>query len=84
MIKDSLIMQYNLRNVICWYFTGNKESTPLLIKLELVLLSRHAQERTPHHPQTLRPPYDYAPSIHVPPPPPVPQQPRYLAEGTDW
>ncbi|KAI4894669.1 hypothetical protein NFI96_015584 [Prochilodus magdalenae] len=46
--------------------------------------SRHAQERTPHHPQTLRPPYEYAPSIHVPPPPPVPQQPRYLAEGTDW
>ncbi|XP_026855572.1 E3 ubiquitin-protein ligase RNF165 isoform X1 [Electrophorus electricus] len=47
--------------------------------------SRHTQDRTAHHPQTLRAPYEYAPSIHVPPPPPpAPQQPRYLAEGTDW
>ncbi|XP_028852692.1 E3 ubiquitin-protein ligase RNF165 isoform X2 [Denticeps clupeoides] len=44
--------------------------------------SRHAQERPPHHPQALRTGYDYATSIHVPPP--VTQQPRYLAEGTDW
>ncbi|XP_051950965.1 E3 ubiquitin-protein ligase RNF165-like isoform X2 [Xyrauchen texanus] len=43
--------------------------------------SRHAQDRPLHHAQTLRPPYEYPPSIHVPP---VPQQPRYLAEGTDW
>ncbi|KAK3565261.1 hypothetical protein QTP86_001676 [Hemibagrus guttatus] len=50
----------------------------------LVLSSRHAQERTAHHPQAIRAPYEYTPSIHVPPPPPVPQQPRYLAEGTDW
>lgn len=46
--------------------------------------SRHAPDRTLPHPQTLRPPYEYPPSIHIPPPPPVPQQPRYLAEGTDW
>ncbi|KAI2661944.1 E3 ubiquitin-protein ligase RNF165 [Labeo rohita] len=45
---------------------------------------RHAPDRTLPHPQTLRPPYEYPPSIHIPPPPPVPQQPRYLAEGTDW
>ncbi|KTG35957.1 hypothetical protein cypCar_00045605 [Cyprinus carpio] len=42
---------------------------------------RHAPDRTLPHPQTLRPPYEYPPSIHIPPPP---QQPRYLAEGTDW
>lgn len=46
---------------------------------------RHAQDRALHHPQTLRPPYDYPPSLHVPPPAGIPQQPqRYLAEGTDW
>ncbi|KAA0714491.1 E3 ubiquitin-protein ligase RNF165 [Triplophysa tibetana] len=46
---------------------------------------RHAQDRPLHHPQTLRPPYDYPPSLHVPPPAGLPHQPqRYLAEGTDW
>ncbi|XP_056097923.1 E3 ubiquitin-protein ligase RNF165 isoform X2 [Rhinichthys klamathensis goyatoka] len=43
---------------------------------------RHASDRTLPHPQTLRPPYDYPQSFHIPAP--VPQQPRYLAEGTDW
>ncbi|XP_031426947.1 E3 ubiquitin-protein ligase RNF165 isoform X1 [Clupea harengus] len=44
--------------------------------------TRHAQERAPHHPQPLRTGYDYTPSLHVPQP--MTQQPRYLAEGTDW
>ncbi len=52
--------------------------------LVVISPSRHASDRTLPHPQTLRPPYEYPTSIHIPPPPPVPQQPRYLAEGTDW
>ncbi|XP_030624524.1 E3 ubiquitin-protein ligase RNF165 isoform X2 [Chanos chanos] len=43
---------------------------------------RHTQDRSSHHPQTLRPGYEYAPPMHVPQP--VTQPPRYLAEGTDW
>nr|XP_023678719.1 E3 ubiquitin-protein ligase RNF165 isoform X1 [Paramormyrops kingsleyae] len=44
--------------------------------------SRRTQERVPLHPHRLRSSYEYAPSLHVPQP--IPQQPRYLAEGTDW
>ncbi|XP_018592142.2 E3 ubiquitin-protein ligase RNF165 isoform X1 [Scleropages formosus] len=44
--------------------------------------SRRTQERVPIHPHRLRSGYDYAPSLHVPQP--MAQQPRYLAEGTDW
>ncbi|XP_006627171.1 E3 ubiquitin-protein ligase ARK2C isoform X2 [Lepisosteus oculatus] len=44
--------------------------------------SRRTQERVPLHPHRLRSGYDYAPSLHVPQP--IGQQPRYLAEGTDW
>ncbi|XP_059894338.1 E3 ubiquitin-protein ligase ARK2C-like [Gadus macrocephalus] len=43
---------------------------------------RRAQERVPLIHQRLRPGYEYAPGLHVPQP--VGQQPRYLAEGTDW
>ncbi|KAL4660899.1 RING finger protein 165-like [Arapaima gigas] len=43
---------------------------------------RRTQERVPLHPPWLRSGYDYSPSIHVPQA--MVQQPRYLAEGTDW
>ncbi|CAB1318864.1 unnamed protein product, partial [Coregonus sp. 'balchen'] len=39
-------------------------------------------ERVPLNPHRLRSGYDYSPPIHVPQP--ISQQPRYLAEGTDW
>ncbi|XP_076005534.1 E3 ubiquitin-protein ligase ARK2C isoform X2 [Genypterus blacodes] len=45
--------------------------------------SRRTPERVPHQPHRLRPGYEFAPPLHVPPQPVV-QQPRYLAEGTDW
>lgn len=45
--------------------------------------SRRTPERVPHQPHRLRPGYEFAPPLHVPPQPMV-QQPRYLAEGTDW
>ncbi|KAI1900277.1 hypothetical protein AGOR_G00048330 [Albula goreensis] len=44
--------------------------------------SRRAQERVPLHPHRLRSGYEYVPSMHLPQP--ITQQPRYLAEGTDW
>ncbi|KTF76003.1 hypothetical protein cypCar_00038065, partial [Cyprinus carpio] len=43
---------------------------------------RRTQERVPLNTHRLRPGYEYAPPLHVPQP--IPQQPRYLAEGTDW
>ncbi|KAG7481430.1 hypothetical protein MATL_G00066730 [Megalops atlanticus] len=43
---------------------------------------RRTQERIPLHPHRLRSGYDYIPSLHLPQP--IAQQPRYLAEGTDW
>ncbi|CAL8318269.1 unnamed protein product [Lota lota] len=43
---------------------------------------RRAQERVPLIPQRLRSGYEYSPALHVPQP--MGQQPRYLAEGTDW
>ncbi|XP_030624541.1 E3 ubiquitin-protein ligase RNF165 isoform X4 [Chanos chanos] len=52
-----------------------------LIQQQL-LEAQHTQDRSSHHPQTLRPGYEYAPPMHVPQP--VTQPPRYLAEGTDW
>ncbi|MEQ2174131.1 hypothetical protein GOODEAATRI_004610 [Goodea atripinnis] len=45
--------------------------------------SRRTPERVPHQPHRLRPGYEFGPPLHVPPQPVV-QQPRYLAEGTDW
>ncbi|KAL2092880.1 hypothetical protein ACEWY4_012678 [Coilia grayii] len=44
--------------------------------------TRHTQDRAPHPPQPLRTGYDYTAPLHVPQP--MTQQPRYLAEGTDW
>ncbi|XP_045080887.1 E3 ubiquitin-protein ligase RNF165-like isoform X2 [Coregonus clupeaformis] len=44
--------------------------------------SRRTLERVPLNPHRLRSGYDYSPPIHVPQP--ISQQPRYLAEGTDW
>ncbi|MGH0156163.1 UNVERIFIED_CONTAM: hypothetical protein FKN15_047647 [Acipenser sinensis] len=43
---------------------------------------RRIQDRVPMHPHRLRSGYDYPPNLHVPQP--MGQQPRYLAEGTDW
>lgn len=43
---------------------------------------RRSQERIPLNPHRLRPGYEYSAPLHVPQP--VSQQPRYLAEGTDW
>ncbi|MGH0148595.1 UNVERIFIED_CONTAM: hypothetical protein FKN15_013190 [Acipenser sinensis] len=43
---------------------------------------RRIQDRVPIHPHRLRSGYDYPPNLHVPQP--MGQQPRYLAEGTDW
>ncbi|XP_036444316.1 E3 ubiquitin-protein ligase RNF165 isoform X3 [Colossoma macropomum] len=40
------------------------------------------QERVPLNTHRLRQGYDYSPPLHVPQP--ITQQPRYLAEGTDW
>ncbi|KAL0979114.1 hypothetical protein UPYG_G00180890 [Umbra pygmaea] len=45
--------------------------------------SRRTPERMPHQPHRLRPGYEFAPALHIPSHP-VAQQPRYLAEGTDW
>ncbi|XP_023858190.1 E3 ubiquitin-protein ligase ARK2C isoform X1 [Salvelinus sp. IW2-2015] len=45
--------------------------------------SRRTPERMPHQPHRLRLGYEFVPALHVPPQP-VGQQPRYLAEGTDW
>ncbi|XP_077593856.1 E3 ubiquitin-protein ligase ARK2C isoform X3 [Stigmatopora nigra] len=44
--------------------------------------SRRTQERVPLNPHRLRSGYEYSPALHAPHP--VTQQPRYLAEGTDW
>ncbi|KAM9735195.1 LOW QUALITY PROTEIN: E3 ubiquitin-protein ligase ARK2C-like [Menidia menidia] len=44
--------------------------------------SRRTQDRAPLTPHRLRSGYEYPPALHVAPP--VSQQPRYLAEGTDW
>ncbi|XP_045063977.1 E3 ubiquitin-protein ligase RNF165-like isoform X2 [Coregonus clupeaformis] len=44
--------------------------------------SRRTPERVPLNPHRLRSGYDYSPPLHVPQP--ISQQPRYLAEGTDW
>ncbi|KAM7368821.1 hypothetical protein PAMP_013128 [Pampus punctatissimus] len=44
--------------------------------------SRRTQERIPLNPHRLRSGYEYSPPLHVPQP--MTQQPRYLAEGTDW
>ncbi|KAK2888143.1 E3 ubiquitin-protein ligase ARK2C isoform X1 [Channa argus] len=44
--------------------------------------SRRTQERIPLTPHRLRSGYEYSPPLHVPQP--MTQQPRYLAEGTDW
>ncbi|XP_039606554.1 E3 ubiquitin-protein ligase RNF165 isoform X1 [Polypterus senegalus] len=43
---------------------------------------RRTQERVPLQPHRLRSGYDYGPTLHVPQT--MGQQPRYLAEGTDW
>lgn len=48
----------------------------------LIFFSRRTQERVPLNTHRLRPGYDYSPPIHIPQP--ITQQPRYLAEGTDW
>lgn len=57
---------------------------PRILSNDLVIcLSRRTPERVPHQPHRLRPGYEFAPPLHVPPQPVV-QQPRYLAEGTDW
>ncbi|XP_071394621.1 E3 ubiquitin-protein ligase ARK2C isoform X4 [Centroberyx affinis] len=48
-----------------------------------ILEAQRTPERVPHQPHRLRPGYEFAPPLHVPPQPVV-QQPRYLAEGTDW
>ncbi|XP_046900873.1 E3 ubiquitin-protein ligase RNF165-like isoform X2 [Hypomesus transpacificus] len=45
--------------------------------------SRRTQERLPLNPHRLRSGYEYSPPLHVPQPITT-QQPRYLAEGTDW
>lgn len=50
--------------------------------LILSRLLRRTQERVPLNTHRLRPGYEYVPPLHVPQP--IPQQPRYLAEGTDW
>ncbi|XP_072518246.1 E3 ubiquitin-protein ligase ARK2C isoform X2 [Salminus brasiliensis] len=52
-----------------------------LIQQQL-LQRRRTQERVPLNTHRLRPGYDYSPPLHVPQP--ITQQPRYLAEGTDW
>ncbi|KAM3842455.1 E3 ubiquitin-protein ligase ARK2C isoform 1-T1 [Diretmus argenteus] len=44
-------------------------------------LHRRTQERVPLN-HRLRSGFEYSPPLHVPPP--ITQQPRYLAEGTDW
>uniref|UniRef100_A0AAZ3RZE3 RING-type E3 ubiquitin transferase n=1 Tax=Oncorhynchus tshawytscha TaxID=74940 RepID=A0AAZ3RZE3_ONCTS len=44
---------------------------------------RRTPERMPHQSHRLRLGYEFVPALHVPPQP-VGQQPRYLAEGTDW
>ncbi|RVE65975.1 hypothetical protein OJAV_G00121870 [Oryzias javanicus] len=44
--------------------------------------SRRTQDRVPQNHHRLRSGYEYSPLLHVPQP--ISQQPRYLAEGTDW
>ncbi|KAK6306100.1 hypothetical protein J4Q44_G00230250 [Coregonus suidteri] len=51
-----------------------------------ILEAQHRRIMPPssrHQPHRLRPGYEFAPALHVPPQPAA-QQPRYLAEGTDW
>ena len=67
------------------YSLSEMSSISFLFKSLLIVLRSHyrrAQERVPLIHQRLRPGYEYAPGLHVPQP--VGQQPRYLAEGTDW
>ncbi|XP_060791653.1 E3 ubiquitin-protein ligase ARK2C isoform X2 [Neoarius graeffei] len=52
-----------------------------LIQQQL-LQRRRTQERVPLNTHRLRPGYDYSLPMHIPQP--ITQQPRYLAEGTDW
>ncbi|KAL7844874.1 hypothetical protein SRHO_G00234130 [Serrasalmus rhombeus] len=52
-----------------------------LIQQQL-LQRRRTQERVPLNAHRIRPGYDYSPPLHIPQP--ITQQPRYLAEGTDW
>ncbi|XP_011479870.2 LOW QUALITY PROTEIN: E3 ubiquitin-protein ligase ARK2C [Oryzias latipes] len=44
--------------------------------------SRRTQDRIPQNHHRLRSGYEYPPPLHIPQP--ISQQPRYLAEGTDW
>nr|XP_046207208.1 E3 ubiquitin-protein ligase RNF165-like isoform X1 [Oncorhynchus gorbuscha] len=51
-----------------------------------ILETQHRRIMPPssrHQPHRLRPGYELAPALHIPPQPAA-QQPRYLAEGTDW
>uniref|UniRef100_A0A8C1PKZ0 RING-type E3 ubiquitin transferase n=1 Tax=Cyprinus carpio TaxID=7962 RepID=A0A8C1PKZ0_CYPCA len=63
-----------------------KQTKQLINKRSILFLYlylfRRTQERVPLNTHRLRPGYEYAPPLHVPQP--IPQQPRYLAEGTDW
>ncbi|XP_034458368.1 E3 ubiquitin-protein ligase RNF165 isoform X3 [Hippoglossus hippoglossus] len=47
-----------------------------------ILPHSRTQERIPLNPHRLRSGYEFSPPLHVPQP--MTQQPRYLAEGTDW
>ncbi len=82
---EQLISGYFHIHMFLWYIiiigSGIHPADSVSNSLVVIPPSRHAPDRTLPHPQTLRPPYDYPASIHIPPPP---QQPRYLAEGTDW
>lgn len=48
----------------------------------IIVAHRRTQDRIPLNPHRLRSGYEYSPPLHVPQP--MTQQPRYLAEGTDW
>uniref|UniRef100_A0A8D2ZQ80 RING-type E3 ubiquitin transferase n=1 Tax=Scophthalmus maximus TaxID=52904 RepID=A0A8D2ZQ80_SCOMX len=65
--------------LLLYLFPGAQD----VFKCLVICLGRRTQERVPHQPHRLRPGYEFAPPLHVPPQPVV-QQPRYLAEGTDW
>ncbi|CAI5667254.1 unnamed protein product [Oreochromis niloticus] len=60
----------------------NKNKKPRYFLITSLSDYRRAQERIPLNPHRLRSGYEYSPPLHVPQP--MTQQPRYLAEGTDW
>lgn len=74
--QDPATLQVNLQ------LNANAGASTRCSIFKSLCFCRRTQERIPLNPHRLRSGYEYTPPLHVPQP--MTQQPRYLAEGTDW